>query len=415
MDTDRERLATMNLTIRPIDESEIQTFRAKLVRGFGDDLHKDDDPERLFRTLEVQRTVCAFDGDEMIGTCGAFSLDLTVPGGTLPMGGTTVITVQPTHRRRGVLLAIMQAHLKEIQEHGDPLAGLWASESSIYGRFGYGLAAQGYELKLDAKEIRFVDDVTTGSIELIDRDKALKLFPDVYEQVRPTRPGMFARSDVWWKKEVFFDAEHRRQGKSSKRYAVHKGTSGVDGYAIYRQKEEWTDFPKGEVHIVELIATSLAAHRALWQYLTNIDLFPDVRYWNAPLDDELPWQVTESRRVVRNLTDSLWLRLIDIPRALAGRRYCGSGKIVFEVQDSFIPANSGRYELDVNSGEAECSATASDADIELSIQTLGAIYLGAHRFTELMRAGLVQGNPAALTTADRLFSWDRQPWCPEVF
>ncbi len=405
----------MNLTIRPIDESETQTFRTKLSRGFGYDLHKDDDPNRLFRTLDVERTVCAFDGKEMIGTCGAFSLDLTVPGATLPMGGTTVITVQPTHRRRGVLRAMMQAHLKEIQDRREPLAGLWASESSIYGRFGYGLAAQSYELKLDAKEVQFADDVSAGSVKLIELQEAQQLFPDVYERVRPTRPGMFARNDAWWETDVFYDPEHRREGKSAKRYAIHKGESGVDGYAIYRQKEEWTDFPKGEIHVVEVITSTLAAHRALWHYMTNIDLYPNVRYWNAPVDDELPWQVTDPRRVQRNICDSLWVRLIDIPRALAGRHYCGSGKIVFEVHDSFMPANSGCYELETSNSSVQCSATSSKADIELSVQTLGAVYLGAHRFTELMRAGLIQGDPDALATADRMFSWDRQPWCPEVF
>ncbi len=405
----------MNLTVRPIDESEKQAFRRQLSRGFGFDLHKDDDPERLFRTLDVQRTICAFDDEEMIGTCGAYSLDLTVPGATLPMGGTTVITVQPTHRRRGVLRAIMQAHLREIQERGEPLAGLWTSESSIYGRFGYGLAAQCYELKLDSKAIQFTDDVPAGSVKLIELEDAQKLFPDVYERVRPTRPGMFSRSDAWWETETFYDPEHRREGKSAMRFAIHEGGSGVDGYAIYRQKGEWNDFPNGEVHVKEIITSTLAAHRALWQYLANIDLFPDVRYWNAPMDDELHWQVTEPRRVQRSISDTLWLRIIDIPRALAGRRYCGSGKIVFGVQDSFMPANSGRYELDANSDDAQCSATSANADIELSVQTLGAVYLGGHRFTELMRAGLIQGDPAVLATADRMFSWDRQPWCPEVF
>ncbi len=405
----------MEFTIRPIEESEIQTFRAKMARGFGYDLHNEDDPNRLFRILDVARTVCAFDGQEMIGTCGAFSLDLTVPGATLPMGGTTVITVQPTHRRRGVLRAMMQAHLKEIQDRGEPLAGLWASESSIYGRFGYGLAAQGYELKLDGKAIQFADDVSAGSIKLLEPEEARGLLPDVYERVRPTRPGMFSRSDTWWEAEPFYDPEHRRRGKSAKRYALHVGAAGADGYAIYRQKDEWTDFPKGEVHILELVASTLSAHKALWRFLTSIDLYPNVRYWNAPVDDELPWQVTDPRRVQRSICDSLWLRLIDIPRALAGRSYSDDGQLVLGVRDAFLPENDGGYELDVTSGSAQCRRTSAPADIELSAEALGATYLGAHRFTALARAGLVHGDAEALATADRLFSWDRLPWCPEVF
>ncbi len=405
----------MKLTIRPIDESEIPTFRAKMARGFGGDVHKEDDPNRLFRVLDVARTVCAFDGQEMIGTCGAFSLDLTVPGATLPMGGTTMITVQPTHRRRGVLRAMMQAHLKEIQAREEPLAGLWASESSIYGRFGYGLAAQSYELKLDGKAIQFTSDIPTGTIRLVEAQEAQRVLPDVYDCVRPTRPGMFSRSDTWWETEVFYDPEHRRRGKSAKRYAVHEGARGADGYAIYRQKDEWNDVPKGEVHVVEFVASTLAAHQALWRFLTSIDLYPNVRYWNAPVDDELPWQVTDPRRVQRSICDSLWLRLIDIPRALAGRSYSGHGQLVLGLRDTFLPENDGAYELAVTSGGAQCRRTSAPADIELSAESLGATYLGGHRFTALARAGLVHGNAEALATADRLFAWDRLPWCPEVF
>ena len=134
----------MALTIRPIKDSEFDLFRSKIARGFGGDIHKEDDPKNLRSILEPTRTVCAFDGKELVGTCAAFTLDLTVPGATLGMGGTTMITVQPTHRRRGALRAMMQAHLEEIKDRGEPLAGLWASESSIYGRFGYGYAVEAF-------------------------------------------------------------------------------------------------------------------------------------------------------------------------------------------------------------------------------------------------------------------------------
>ncbi len=405
----------MDLTVRPVVESEFETFRAKIVRGFGGDPHAQDDPVSLRKIIELERTVAAFDGDEMVGTCGAFTFDVTVPGGTLPMGGTTIITVQPTHRRRGVLRAMMTAHFDEIRGRGEPLAGLWASESAIYGRFGFGQAADLYHVKLDAATIEFRGDPPAGEVRLVEPAEARAKMEAVYERVRPTRPGMYSRSEAWWTGRMMYDPEHRRDGRSSKRFAVYTGPAGVEGYAIYRQKEKWDEFPEGEIQVVEVMAATTDAHEALWRYLTRIDLFPKVEYWNLPVDDELPWRVVDARRVRRYLWDALWIRLIDIPRALVGRSYRAEGRIVLGVRDPFLPDNDGRYLLEVGPGGAKCSRTNDDADLELDVNVLGALYLGGQSISPLARAGWVRGNPKSLTAADALFAWDPQPWCPEIF
>ncbi|MHC4414591.1 MAG: GNAT family N-acetyltransferase [Planctomycetota bacterium] len=406
----------MELTVRSITESEVATFCRKMSRGFGSDPHDEAEAtSRLRRILDLERSACAFDGDELIGTCAAFSLEVTVPGRTLPMAGTTMVTVQATHRRRGVLRAMMRAHLEEARGRGEPLAGLWASESAIYGRFGYGLAAEGWETRLDGKEMHFTGARPEGEVRLVESPDAQRLLPGVHERVRPTRPGMLARSDAWWETRHFYDPEHRRKGRSAQRYAIYEGTAGVDGYAVYRQKDKWEDFPEGEVHVIELVAATPEAHAALWRFLTRIDLFPNVRYWNAPVDDELPWRVTEPRRVQRTIGDSLWLRLIDIPRALAGRCYGGTGRLVLGIRDPFLPENDGCYELEAGGDEPRCRRASAEADLELPIDALGALYLGGHRITALARAGIVRGSEGALATCDRLFSWDPLPWCPEDF
>jgi len=405
----------MDLTVRPIEESEFETFRAKIVRGFGGDPHPKDDPVSFRKIIELERTVAAFDGDEIVGTCLAFTFDVTVPGGTLPMGGTTIITVQPTHRRRGVLRAMMTAHLAEIRERGETLAGLWASETSIYGRFGFGQATDLHRVKLDAANIEFLGDPPDGEVRLLEPDEARPKLEAVYERVRITRPGMLSRSDAWWTGRQIYDPEHHRDGRTSKRFAVYTGPEGADGYAIYRQKEKWDEFPEGEVQVLEVMAATSDAHDALWRYLTRIDLFPKVEYWNLPVDDELPWRVAESRRVQRYVWDAMWIRLIDIPRALEGRSYRAEGRVVFGVRDPFMPGNDGRYLLEAGPGGATCSRTNDDADLELDVNVLGALYLGGQSISTLAKAGLVQGDARSVATAGALFAWDPQPWCPEIF
>jgi predicted acetyltransferase len=405
----------MDLTVRPIEESEFDTFRAKMARGFGADLNPKDEPVFLREIIEFDRTVAAFDGDELVGTGGAFSFDVTVPGGVLPMAGTTIISVQPTHRRRGVLRAMMTAHLDDVRHRGEPLAGLWASESTIYGRFGYGQATDLHQVKLDASTIEFRGDPPAGAVRLVESDEARTKMEAVYERVRPTRPGMLSRSAAWWTGRMMYDPEHRRDGCSSKRFAVYTGSAGVEGYAVYRQKHKWDDFPEGEVQVSELMAATPDAHEALWRYLTRIDLFPRVEYWNLPVDDELPWRVVEARRVRRYVWDALWIRLIDIPRALEGRSYGAEGRVVLGVRDPFMPDNDGRYLLEAGPDGAKCSMTNDAADLELDVNALGALYLGGQSISTLVRAGWVRGDPRLLATAGALFAWSPQPWCPEIF
>jgi predicted acetyltransferase len=405
----------VQLTVRPIVEAEYETFRARVARGFGFDPHPEEDWSLFRKTLDLDRTVCAFDGDELIGTCAAYTIDLTVPEGVLPMGGTTIVTVQPTHRRRGVLTAMMRAHLAEIRDRGEPLAGLWASESSIYGRFGYGVAAEAYEMKVDGRTMQFAGEAPGGAVRLVEPPEAQRVLPVVYERIRPTRPGLLSRSDAWWKLRFFYDPEHRRHGRSARRYAVYASAGRDDGYVVYRQEKDWEEFPNGTVHVAEVMAATAEAHEALWRFLTRIDLFPNVRYWNMPVDDELPWRVTEPRRIQRSIGDSLWLRLIDVPRALEGRRYGCRERLVLAVDDPFLPENSGRYLLDASPDGARCARTDEDAGLELPVEALGALYLGAHRVEPLARAGVVSGSPPARAAADRLFAAEPMPWCPEMF
>lgn len=352
----------------------------------------------------------------MVGTLATFEFDVTVPGGAgLAMAGTTMVTVQPTHRRRGILRRMMEAHLDDARSHDEPLAGLWASESSIYGRFGFGLGADMVEVTLDGRAIDFGTEDPAPGIRLVDVDEATALLPPVYERVREGRPGMLSRSDAWWKWRTFYDPRSWREGSTSKRYAVFEDESGVAGYVIYRQKEKWDDFPEGQISIVELLAPTAEAHDALWRFVTNIDLFPKVKYWNQPVDDELHWRVTEPRRVQRKISDSLWLRILDVERALVARSYPVTGRVLLGVRDTMYPDLDGTYALDVGDDEVTCGRTHDDPEVFLDVDALGAVYLGGRQLWSLARAGRVHGTAAAIRRADALFSWDPEPWTTSVF
>ncbi|HEY6635368.1 MAG TPA: GNAT family N-acetyltransferase, partial [Acidimicrobiia bacterium] len=211
--------------IRTITEDDAQLFRARMARGFGRDLPKDDEEgiERFRATFDYDRTLAAFEGDELVGTAAAFDLAVTVPGGaTVPMGGTTVITVQPTHRRRGLLRALMDRHLQDVADHEEPLAGLWASEGSIYQRFGFGPATYRYNLAMDAGDVSFLHEPTAGVVRLVEGDEVAKVVVDIYERFRGDAPGALTRSDAWWSYRVLADIEAWRGGKSMMRYAIHE-------------------------------------------------------------------------------------------------------------------------------------------------------------------------------------------------
>jgi predicted acetyltransferase len=407
--------ATSDITVRTIAEAEFDKFQNAINRGFGGDPPSKADAYPIAKVLEPARSFAAFDGDSIVGTCAAFSLDLTVPGGVLPMGGTTMVTVHPTHRRRGLLRRMMQAHLDEVRSHGDPIAGLWCSESSIYQQFGYGLAVEHYEMDADADRIHFIGAAPSQDIRAIEFEEARKILPEIFDAVRSTRPGMFSRSAGWWEAEVFRDVESEREGRTAKRIVISQGDGGVEGYAIYRQRPKWPEFPENEIYLTELFAKTASARLALWRFMMNIDLHPKVQFWNMPIDDELFWCVSEPRRLRRRINDSLWIRVLDIPRALSSRAYADTGTCVLGIRDPFLPENDGSYRLTVNSAGAECRATSEEPAIRCDINAVGSLFLGGNRATTLSRAGLITGDPDSIRKLERMFAWSPLPWCPEIF
>jgi predicted acetyltransferase len=407
----------MEITTRPIRENEALTFRAVVSEGFGDDFDGTTMPEEWFLELFPRdRTVAAFDGDTMVGTLGAFPFSVTVPGGaSVPMAGTTVVTVAPTHTRRGILTAMMRDHLADTIERGEPLAGLWASESVIYGRYGFGAATENEEIEIH--QTRVGVEGAHDSVRMIDGDEARDVLPALYDAVRLQTPGMLTRDDAWWKIEVFFDPEKHRNGFSSQRYVLHETDGVPDGYGIYRQKGDWsTGFPNGTVRVSEVMTPSTSAHTGIWRFLTNIDLFPNIRYWNLPVDDPIRWKVPDHRRIERKRWDALYVRILDVIAALELRTFAFDGTVRFRLDDAFLPDAGGSCELSVEHGVGSCRRT-DDPTVDLTLRTseLASLYLGAGSVHAMEEAGLIGGDRDSVTLLGRMFRGDRAPWCEEIF
>ena len=410
----------LQFDIRPIRDDEFLAFAAVDQVAFGQELK----PERVeaYRALtELDRTLAVFDAGRMVATAGAGSWELTVPGpATVPAAAVTAVAVLPTHRRRGILTALMARQLDDVAGRGEAVAVLTASESIIYGRFGYGLATWASGFTIDRQHAAFSRPLETGGrTVLLDADEAAKRIPDLYDDLRRRQVGELSRPPAWWA-DYFSDPEDGRDGASIRFYALHETDSGeADGFVSYRVKKNWTDdgVPCGDTQVQELHGATPAVRLALWDFCLGVDLSATMSCYDAPVDEPLRWRLADPRRLrISGVSDWLWARVVDIPAAFSARRYVAPGRLVLDVTDEFKPGNTGRYELVGGPDGAECRRTDADADLAMGVADLGALYLGGIGCTTLARAGRVeQRRPGALVDGDLLFVGAGAPWSATEF
>jgi predicted acetyltransferase len=377
----------------------------------------DDDLAAFEPLFEEDRALGAYDGERLVGTAGIISFCLTVPGAELPAAGVTAVGVHPTHRRRGILRQLMRRQLDDIHERGEALAVLWASEGQIYQRFGYGLATLNGSFELERERSGFrTPFAPAGTVRLLERDEAERLFPAVFDAQRPLRPGFWSRSPEMWK-EFFHDPERWRRGAGPAFLAAHETEGQADGYVRYRIKDEWDERGSRSTLIVtELIALSPSATRETWRYLFDIDLVARIKASNQPVDHPLLLMLSEPRRLGFTVSDAMWLRIVDVEAALRQRTYAEDGRLVIELRDEFCPWNAGRWALEVDDGGVEVRRTDNAADLAMDAIDLGALYLGAFSAHALLAAGRGEElRSGAATRGDRLLRTDHAPWCPRVF
>ncbi len=402
----------MTVEIRPPAPEELRAAMQAAESAFGGEV-KDEDWERERKILPASRALAAYEHGRPVGFAAAYSFDLTIPGGQLPCAGVTWVGVLPSHRRRGILSDFMRRQLEDVRAWGEPVAALWASESSIYGRFGYGIAAPGLYAQSDTGRFRLKDEPgRDASVRLVDAEEAYRVFPPLYERVRAGRGGMLTRSETWWKELRLADSKEWRRGASQKFYAVVEVGGEAEGYAMYRVKDEWKDgLPRGEVRVVEAFATTVGAARELWRFLHNIDLTIKVDAFSVDPASPLLLNVRDVRALGLKLGDGLWLRLVDLDTALKARSYKPGTSVVLEVTDALCPWNEGRYRVGDDAGRTD-----DTADIALDTADLASAYLGAFDFHRLVHSGRAEERrEGAAEAASLLFRTDLPPYCPEVF
>jgi predicted acetyltransferase len=372
-----------------------------------------EDAERFAQWIELDRMHVARIDGEIVGGAGAFSWQLTVPGAVVPAAGITVVGVLPTHRRRGVLRALMKEQLDDSRRRGDLVAHLFASEGTIYGRFGYGLASRMGDAVIPKERTAFAEPFEPrGRVRFVEYDEAIRVIPPLYDEVRLRHAGLFSRSETWWNTRRLHDDPARRRG-GPLNCAVLELDARPAGYALYRVHQDWRGgASSGHVNVLEAFSTSAQATREIWRWLLDFDWTSEIRAQQLPLDHPLFLLLAEPRRMEFRINDGQWVRLLDVQGALEARAYTGDDCVVLDVADAFLPVNAGRFRVSAEG----CEMTDESAELRLDVTALACVYLGGFGFRDLAEASRVDEiAEGAVARADALFAVGADPWSVEIF
>ncbi|MGQ4716251.1 GNAT family N-acetyltransferase [Streptomyces anulatus] len=418
----------MSLDVRAITPSETADWMRAVGTGFLTASAGAPDEELVadrFADADLSRTQGAFDAGRCVGTFRSFAQELTVVGGaTVAADAISGVTVTPTHRRRGLLSRMMATDLAAAKERGEPVASLIAAEYPIYGRFGFGPAAWSAEWEVSVNRAgldprRSGQPAGGGRIEMVDGADVRKAGPEVHGALAARQPGVVTRGERWWRQRTGVAPRPDHEKWTEPFYVLHRAADGmVDGLMVYSTDDKWGDAkqPLNTATVRDMIALNPAAERALWHYLCSIDWITAVRSGYRAPDDLLPLLLPDPRaaRMITN-ADWLWLRMLDVPRALEARTYGVETSLVLEVRDDAGLAG-GRFLLDASTSGARCVTTTRSADLALDVAELATLYLGDESVRRLVDLGRAEELRAgAATTADAAFRTGRRPWCPDVF
>ncbi len=413
---DVSRSFDSSFSVGPLQDGEVDilidldaaAFGARMSQGFLD---------LVLAGMSRDRVLVSRDHGEVVGSTASECTLMTVPGLARVRTATVVaVAVLPSHRRQGRLRALMRNQLDDLRGRGEIAAALFASEGGIYGRFGYGQATFGSTYVMDKRVARLarpVEELASGRIRMLPRERAAEAFPAVYADYAPTRAGELDRHEI-----DYAEALGEPAGDDLRRrfYAVYEEDDRLDGYVAYEVAlvEPPAHSPR-RVVLHELCALTAGAYAALWGFLLGVDLTVELRAYGRPVDEPIKWLLAEPRqlRCVQS-GDRTWVRLIDVGLCLGARRYAAGGDLVIDVSDPFCPWNSGRYRLVVGEewGAAEVERTTAEADLELDASTLASLYLGGVAPSSFAEVGLITENsPGAVALAGRMFANDRPPYC----
>jgi predicted acetyltransferase len=414
----------MSVETRLITESEFPAWLRALATGFlRPPVFSDEEIADRLAHADFSRTHGAFDDGRCVATYRSFAQQLTAVGGAaLPANAVTQVTVSPTHRRRGLLTRMITADLAEAKERGDVVSTLIAAEYPIYGRYGYGPAAWTTEWAIDVPRAgldpRWSGPDDGGRIDLVDATDIRKLGPELHQRLAAYQHGVVSRDERWWQLNT---GQVSKTGHpwTEPYYAVYRSAAGeAEGFIAYHADDTWGDAkqPLNTASVHDMIALTPQAERALWHFICSVDWITTVKTSHRAPDDLLPLLLPDPRAAkILTQADFLWVRILDVVRALQARTYTTAATLVLEVRDDAGLAG-GRFRLDASPDGAVCAPTAQSPDLTLDIRELGALFLGDESAVRLAALGRVdEGTPGAVAVADGLFRAPRRPWCPDVF
>ena len=396
-------------TFRPVTKDEYEAVTASINYAFAED-----NEDSSF--LDSVVTYCAFDGDKVAATSGYFPFENVFNGQRVRTAGVTIVTTEPEYRRQGLVRRMMTDLLHQAKNEGYQFASLWASMGALYQRYGYGLASHFNQYSVDPRFSTFrLPYEVPGTLRRMDQDEAKDIIRPLFERAQAGRTLDHIRTDFYW------DMVFSEKNKKGRNFVVYYDTNSVpQGYSFYRQKHKDRDEagPTLELMISDFIWTDMDAYHGLWSYYRSHDLARDLKFYYMPDDDPAKHLLLEPRMLNKKQSDGLWLRVVDVPAALAARGYTQSGEVTVCVEgDDLCPWNNGSWRVSAGSG-GKCGEVRDGGEKGLTMNpnTLSSLVSGFQSASALARAGQIAcDDEGMLAEADRLFSTIYQPHCSMEF
>ncbi len=404
------------MDVRPITRDEFPVAIGVFNRAMGFPPASESYLETWTPAFHPERSLCAFEGEQLVGNVYSYLFELTLPGNTqLDVAGVTAVGVLPTHKRRGIITELKTRQLRDAKQRGEAAAILIASESVIYGRFGYGVSSYVVDVELETRFGAYRSGVADpgGRVVFVDEAAADKIFPDVHDRWRKQQPGAIPRTDEWWQGV----RNDRKPGAHA--HVVYESDDGeVEGYLRYEVRPKWdAGLASHSVAEHDFVTMTPRARQALWRHVLDVDLVRAVHMGGQPVDDPIRWWLANPRAMkVTRYGDFFWTRILDVTRCIEARRYSFDTELVIEIDDAIFPENSGRYAVAIDGGSASCSRTDKAADLSMPVASLGSLFLGGVTASNLARGGQIRElSDGALARCDAAFSSNVQPWSATWF
>ncbi|MEU1972728.1 GNAT family N-acetyltransferase [Microbacterium sp. NPDC019599] len=413
------RLGEQGLDVRLVASDDAERFAPwyqALARGFLDSEPSEKQVESASRRMGRRRLVGVFDAgapdpDRPVATFVSWVAELSVPGGVgIPSCAVSAVSVAPTHRRRGILRSVMAGELRLARDAGVPVAVLTVSESTIYGRFGFASAALSAHARIDVPRAQWTGPRPAGRVDFVSRERFREIAPDLHDRVRLSHPGELEMPDGHWDRFAGTEADAENPEKlRAVQYTDEHGA--VQGVALYRAEENHQDFARSKVSVHRLVAVTPDAYAGLWRFLLELDLIGELSAGELAVDEPVLWMIADRRAAKVTVQDHQYVRILDVPAALAARRYAVPGVVTLEVTDPLGFAE-GVWTVRVG-GDGRASVEPSEAGaqpegprVRLGVTELSAAYLGSVSLATLAAAGRVETSDPV--TAAALFAWPQQ-------